>query len=130
MDFSLINPVQSADDGAEMEIRHPNTGEVLLDSEGKSSVIRLRGPHSKKYRAFMQEYERKRMKGVAVDEAKFVVDFAMLATISWDNISWEGKPLECTPENMRKLYTEREFITAQISGFVKPENFTTSLSAA
>lgn len=110
-----------------MSIRHPNTGEVILDKDKKPSTIRVRGPHSPAFKAFLLNNDRAALRGNSVDE-DYALRFAVVATLGWTNIHWKGEVLEFTPENVRMLYSKCEWIGKQVGDFIKPSNFSTPIS--
>ena len=117
MDFSSFDPAAKADEGADMTVVHPATGEAFKDKDGKPVTIRVRGMESRVIREIDREFERRVARGLEVDRDEKGMKMLVAATISWSGVYWEGKPLTCTPENARMLYTERDFIGRQVVRF-------------
>lgn len=46
------------------------------------------------------------------------LDLLVACTVSWDNITYNSKPLECTPENARLLYQNVPAVREQVDAFI------------
>lgn len=119
MDFSTIDLAANADRGADCHIEHPITGEPLY-VEGKPVIIRLLGQDSREFRAAISQLSEKAGKGKAsLEKAEAnAVELLTRLVVKWDNIIWEGAPLECTAENIRMFLTKFPPIRRQIDEFV------------
>jgi hypothetical protein len=106
-------------DSAEIGILHPSTGEDL------GITITVASIDSKTYRKAQHEQANaqigqmaaKGAKGVAVT-AEVVEErgLALLTkcTLGWRGVEFEGKTLECTPENVRMVYDQFPWIREQV----------------
>ena len=128
MDFSTFDPSVQADEGADMEIIHPVTGEIFMDGD-KPVTICVRGFESKTIKDLARKHARKAQNGRKVDIEKNGFELLVAATIGWSGVSWEDEPLECTPKNVEMLYRERDFIGQQVLSFMSDAaNFFTEQS--
>lgn len=118
MDLSSLKVSESS----KLVIKHPVTG---ADTD---CVIELYGKDSDKFR----EANLALVKALAgKDHNK--IDFAAIdaqahaaCTISWVNLEEDGKQIECTPENILKVYTDQNYkwLHEQVLQFVgNRENF-------
>lgn len=122
MDLNALKPTK-ADEGAVMDVRHPETEEPI---EGMS--ITLLGQDSNVYRkislAKQQVALNRISKGkrvVDLDAEKLAedsVDDLVKMTVTWTGFSLDGKELKPTPENFRMVYTEWQWIKEQAQEFV------------
>lgn len=121
-DLNSLKPVM-ADDGATLNIVHPETEEVI---EGMK--ITLLGQDSKVYRKIQLAKQQaalnrisKGKKAVDFDAEKLAedsIDDLVKLTVSWEGFTLDSKKLDCTPENVRKVYGEWSWIKEQVSEFV------------
>lgn len=121
MDLSELDLTAKADAGAEMRLHHPVSDEPLSSDDGKPITIRVLGQDSREFRAAAAELA-ERMQGrkrlsVAAAEAQSVELLARCVK-AWSGIVWEGKPLPCTPENVRMVLRERKWVRDQVDAFV------------
>jgi hypothetical protein len=121
-DLNLLKPVM-ADDGAVLNIVHPETEEVI-----EGMTITVLGQDSKIYRKLQlgkQQAALNRMskgkKVLDLDAEKLSedsIDDLVKITIGWTGLSLDKKELEFTPENVRTVYTEWAWIKEQVQEFV------------
>tara|TARA_R110002126_G_scaffold148502_1_gene294485 strand:- start:384 stop:791 length:408 start_codon:yes stop_codon:yes gene_type:complete len=121
-DLNLLKPVM-ADDGAVLNIVHPETEEVI-----EGMTITVLGQDSKIYRKLQlgkQQAALNRMskgkKALDLDAEKLSedsIDDLVKITIGWTGFSLDKKELEFTPENVRTVYTEWAWIKEQVQEFV------------
>jgi hypothetical protein len=121
-DLNSLKPVM-ADDGAVLNIVHPETEEVI-----DGMTITLLGQDSKLYRKIQlgkQQAALNRMakgkKAIDLDAEKLSedsIDDLVKLTTAWSGFVLDGKDLDCTPENVRKVYTEWSWIKEQVQEFV------------
>lgn len=119
MDLSTLRPVE----GETMELLHPVTREVITDEKGKAPkpfTINLIGADSNEYRALVKKAYRS-------DNNKKKVDFDDLERKNIESLAratkgcfliLDKKEVECTFENMVKVYTEFMWIREQVSEFI------------
>lgn len=128
MDLNSLNTKVAAEEGAKLSLVHPATGEVLTDEKtGKALTITLAGVDSDRYREADRRITDKRLattqagrkvslthKSLESDQLERLV----AATISWDGVGLGAETLECTPDNVRKIYKELLWIREQVEAFV------------
>jgi len=100
------------EEGAEMRVMHPATGEPT------DVYIRIKGVDSKTFRNASLEFNRKRLeKGSDADELSLDLTVAITA-------GWRGLDEEFSQALARKLYTDSPAIRAQVDEFfTKRRNF-------
>lgn len=103
-------------------IKHPVTGEDLDIS------IDIYGKDSKHYRdlwqALLKKAADKKIKAESYEAE--ALDVYVMCTKSWVNVELDGKTLECTPKNVRMIYTNESYLWLheQVLEFVgNRENF-------
>jgi hypothetical protein len=121
-DLNSLKPVM-ADDGAVLNIVHPETEELI-----EGMTITLLGQDSKIYRKLQmgkQQAALNRMakgkKALDLDAEKLSedgIDDLVKLTTAWAGFTLDGKDLECTPENVRTVYADWSWIKEQVQEFV------------
>lgn len=121
-DLNSLKPVM-ADDGAVLNIVHPETEEVI-----DGMTITLLGQDSKLYRKIQlskQQAALNRMakgkKALDLDAEKLSedsIDDLVKLTTAWSGFVLDGKDLDCTPENVRAVYSDWSWIKEQVQEFV------------
>ena len=127
MDFSTIDLAANAERGADVHIEHPVTEEPLYADDGQPITIRVLGQDSREFRAAVTALADKASKGKQSVEKTEAAAIELLSRIvvKWHGIMWEGKALDCTPENVRMFLTKFPPIRRQIDNFVADRaNFT------
>jgi hypothetical protein len=127
MDFSTIDLAANAERGADIQLEHPVTEEPLFTDDGQPVTIRVLGQDSREFRAAVTALAEKANKGKQTLEKTeaMAVDLLSRVVIRWNGIIWEGKPLDCTPENVRMFLTKFPPIRRQIDAFIADRaNFT------
>lgn len=120
MDLSKFDGfAKGFDEGIEVEIRHPVTGEKLGLSVRVASYQseRVKKVQRKLANVAMREQRRNPKKAATVDEVEEKAhDIMVAAIISWSGFERDGKPLDCTPENVRAVLSNPDlwFIAEQI----------------
>lgn len=120
---------ERANRGVDMQVKHPKTGAVMIDEKTKEPVtITLLGQDCGDYKARAHEIANKRIvisqnKGVKlrVDAAEIEresLDLLVLLTKDWKHLDWDGKELDCTPENVEMVYKELPWLREQVDEFV------------
>lgn len=122
MDLNSLKPLM-ADDGAVLSLVHPETEEVI-----EGMTITLLGQDSKVYRKIQLAKQQtalnrisKGKKAVDFDAEKLAedsIDDLVKLTVSWTGFTLDGDKLECTPDNVRKVYGEWVWIKEQVAEFV------------
>lgn len=125
MDLSKFK-VDSENQTAELQVLHPVTFEPL-ENEGKPVVIVLHGPDSqaqkKVVRGFQNDAIKQGMKKKKMNISSEQLEARALAldvasTADWKNLTYEGKQLKCTPENVKKVYSELPWLREQVEEFI------------
>lgn len=113
--------------------KHQISGQAVLtprlpSGELSDSKITLAGQDSDIYQKELVAYRReqitKAIETKKVDEEDDTSDIELrllvACTISWEGIEWEGDPMECTPENVRKLYSNPQlgWLKRQVDRFI------------
>ena len=121
-DLNSLKPVM-ADDGAILNIMHPETEEVI-----EGMTVTLLGQDSKIYRKLQlgkQQAALNRMakgkKALDLDAEKLSedsIDDLVKLTTAWSGFELDGSKLDCTPENVRKVYADWTWIKEQVQEFV------------
>lgn len=109
IDLSVFKPK----DTYTFNLRHPSTDERL------DIAITVFSSDSKKYRAVVHKLRNDRMgkrssKVSSEQIEKNAMDILVACTESWRNMMFDGKDLECTPENVRMIYTELPWVYDQV----------------
>lgn len=122
MDLNKLKPVK-ADEGATLELRHPETEEVI-----KGMTVTLLGQDSAVYRKMQLNKQQaalarisKGKKAVDLDAERLAeesLDDLVKLTIGWEGFKLDGKELECTPDNVRTVYTDWAWIREQAQEFI------------
>lgn len=122
MDLKNLKPVM-ADEGALMQVRHPETEEAI---EGMTII--LLGQDSAVYRKIQLAKQQaalsrisKGKKAVDLDAEKLAedsIDDLVKLTVDWEGFTLDGKALDATPENVRMVYSEWNWIKEQAQEFV------------
>ena len=121
MELNLLNLSAAADDGCDLVLQHPITGDDL------DGVIRIRGDKSKHVQAFSRKrvnelQKRERMqkgKGkdtdLSIEELEQMhIESGIARVISWKNIKKDGEDLPFTKENAEVVFKEYPWILEQI----------------
>lgn len=112
MDLSNLDLELASAEGIEVKIHHPVNGDTLMQANGEPVSIRIYGTESKEFKA-QARIQRGKFKGkVDMDSDQFnqsMIEVLVKCTVSWTGIEWEGAPLECTEDNVRKLYNNGGF---------------------
>lgn len=120
MDLNKLDVVKLANEGTVLELLHPTTGDVLTDEKGdkpKVFFLRLLGSDSDTYRnTIKRRFERnqnKKNQKLDLDDAQLKAA-ELLAKCTTDCYMIEdGKPVDCTKENMVRLYLKLPWLREQ-----------------
>lgn len=133
MDLAKMLDSSVIEQGADLHLVHPATGKPLTAENGEPITVRLLGIDSETYRTLEKEVrhaslERMQKKlgrrgtpQMQVDPEQIEEDalnMMVKCTKSWANIIYKGKPLDCTPANVKMLYQEQPWIAEQVSEFM------------
>lgn len=120
MDLSSLTVSQTST----LELKHPVSGEALgcsIELYGKDSAV-----YRDKYSDLLKAVADAQAAGKDADFVKLDIDLYSACTASWSNIEVDGKELECTPENVRTVYSNNNWrwIHEQVIQFIgERENF-------
>lgn len=132
MDLSKFATRERASKGATLHLKSPADGTLLMTegADPKPVTITVIGQDAKEYNSLRQRLADRRLSDVVKSgglQAKGVVtsaklesdstELAVAATVSWENITWEGKTLLCSPENATMLYNNCPWIMEQVQAF-------------
>ncbi len=126
-DLNIFDTTTPAENGADLHLKHPLTGEaVYADDKNKKPVaIKLKGTDSDEYKKIIQRIVRNnKAKNKDSGEPDFdelkqaAAETYAKMTISWENISVNGKPLDFSYDNAVKLYLGYAEITKQVGDFM------------
>ena len=121
MDLATIDLQALAEQGIEVRLQHPATGDYLADDEGNSLTITVLGKDSETWQAIAKRvnaknasrYKDRKIPASALENALF--EILAECTVKWSkNVEYEGDPLKCSKENALKLYEERNWIAEQL----------------
>jgi hypothetical protein len=120
MDFSTIDLAANADRGADCHLEHPVTEEPLFTDDGKPVTIRVLGQDSREFRAAVAAIADKARTGKqTLDKAEAnAIELLSRVVVRWEGIVWDGKPLDCTPENVRMFLSKFPPIRRQLDEFI------------
>lgn len=107
-------------DTAEITITHPGTGEPT------NIRIKVAAPDSAHYKKVSMRVQNEQLqfamknrgKTTAERLAQNSLEILVGATVAWGGIAENGTPLPCTPENVRRVYTDFAFIRDQVDEFL------------
>ena len=121
MELNLLNLSAAADDGCDLVLQHPITGDDL------DGVIRVRGDKSRAVQQFSRKrvnelQRRERMlKGKGKDENLSIeeleamhIESGIARVISWKNIKKDGEELPFTKENAESVFKDYPWVLEQV----------------
>lgn len=122
MDLNKLKPVM-ADQGATMQVRHPETEDAI-----EGMTITLLGQDSGVYKKILLAKQQaalsrisKGKKAVDLDATKLgedSIDDLVKLTVGWEGFTLDGKKLDATPDNVRMVYAEWNWLREQAQEFV------------
>lgn len=122
MDLNSLKPVK-ADEGAVLQLVHPDSGDAI-----KGMTVTLLGQDSEVYRkiqlgkqqaALNRISKGKKATDLKADQlAEDTIEDMVKMTVTWTGFELDGKELECKPVNVKKVYTEWNWIFEQVTEFV------------
>ena len=117
-DIAELDVGSCAEKGANLNLRHPVSHELLGVS------IRLRGTDAPSYRQVVRRQIDQQITDVKADLTATELEVRHLerlaaATMSWENVTYHGEALACTPGNAEKVYREQIWIREQVTQFVE-----------
>jgi hypothetical protein len=123
MDLSQLD-APATEQGVAMTVDHPTKPEPLLKADGAPMTITLVGKDSDRFRkatraALNRRLASRKIKVKAEDLEAENLEGLVACTIAWDGIMVDGAALDCTPVNVRAVYTRFPFIREQVAEFVE-----------
>jgi hypothetical protein len=121
MDLANIDLQSAADEGIEVKLQHPATGDYLTDENGDNLVITVLGKDSATWQSVAKRintrnanrYKDRKVPSAVLESALY--EILAECTTKWsDNIQYEGESLKCTRENALMLYEQRAWIAEQL----------------
>ena len=107
-------------DTATVTILHPATGEPT------TIKITLASMDSEKYKQISMRVQNEQLKYAMKNRGQTTaerlqanaLEILVGATLAWEGIAEGDSPLPCTPENVRRVYTELPFVKEQVDEFL------------
>ncbi len=130
-DISSIDTVAACNKPYELEIEHPTTKEktgvfisiVGKDSDAYRQRVKAMANENMQRTAVLSQRGKTDIPNLDKLEAKNI-DALVAATVEWRNMVMDGETLDCTPENVRKVYTRILPIRDQVQEAINDlENF-------
>ena len=121
MDLASIDLQAAADEGIEVKLQHPATGEYLLDEEGDHLTITVLGKDSTTWQNAAKRvntrnanrYKDRKIPSTAMEAALY--EILAESTVKWSkNLEFDGAALKCTKDNAAMLYEKRNWIAEQL----------------
>lgn len=120
-DLSTFDTEEIANQGVELELLHPVTDEPF-DPSIKLTVL---GIDSKEYKKASHAAQNRRLKRRRSGNLK-IEDFEeetlncfARCIVSWENVEWDGKPLECNYQNAKMLLEKFSWFREQVAAFMQ-----------
>jgi hypothetical protein len=137
VDLSKLNTAAKADEGAELVLVHPATGDELVDNTDpknpKKVSLRLLGTDSETFQTVSHKINNKRLERAAKASGKRGAAAKVLSsestdaegleqlvacTVGWSNVDLNGGPLEFSKDNAHLLYTTLRWVREQAEAFI------------
>jgi len=121
MDLANIDLQAFAEQGIEVRLQHPSTGEFLVDDDGKSVTITVLGKDSELWQSTAKRvnaknaarYKDRKIPASALENALY--EILAECTVDWsESIEFNGEQLKCNKENALMLYEKRNWIAEQL----------------
>jgi hypothetical protein len=128
VDLSKFDVVKVANAGSKMPVKHPLSGEPLMD-DGSPVTITLLGSDSDEYMKLNRKQRNERMglrlQGDTIKTAKVedlerdTLETAVICTTAWEGFDENGVIFSFTAENARALYTRLPWVLEQVISFIR-----------
>lgn len=123
--LDAFDTTAAAEQGAVMEVRSPNTGEVLRWPDGRPWTITYYGADSERVAKVAREQSDKRIESRMRANTplrtarleKDSIELLVTATKSWDIPLGDGSPAKNSPEEYRTAYTKYKWLYEQGNDF-------------
>lgn len=125
LDLSTLDTLKAAEDGMTLEVRHPTTGAVLSNGDGRAVALILAGADSERSKRAERAATNRRLKMAGRRSATITAEeleadaLEVLAacTLGWSGFAVNGQELECTPANAKQLYGQYPWLREQADAF-------------
>lgn len=126
MDLNKFDTKTKANQGVPMELRDLD-GEVCMQDNGDPVTILLLGIDSDKYQKIESKVADERLKSsmsggrMKLKSAELTegrIKLLTACTVGWDGITEGGEPLECSQQNVERVYTDYPLIREQVNTFI------------
>jgi hypothetical protein len=123
-DLLNLDPASAAEEGSQMEVRHPSTGQVLRFDDGRPFTITLMGSDSRAVIELATKQQDRRIEAqmrtrkaipMSVIE-RDNIELLVVATKGWDLILG-GQVPPSKPEEYRKTYIKFRWLREQVQAF-------------
>ena len=116
-DIESLDTVTACEEGADLEIVHPRTGEPL------GIIISVVGADSPTYRSELHKLANKRAKrgrGVLNSESIEAdnIELLVACTRGWSGLDYKGAALAFSPANARMVYKDFVWLREQVDAFI------------
>lgn len=102
--FDFASEQARTSDTATLNVKHPKAGDIGVQIEIAGKDSDLYQEEFKKYRKKLFSQDKDEV-GIAATR-KLIAEFLAKITISWENVTWEEEPMECSYDNAYKLYSD------------------------
>lgn len=126
MDLGQLDTCAAAEDGVDLQLKHPGTLAPLTQDDTAETpiTIRLAGQDSARFRKAERANRDKRLRGgfrrtpTAAELDAEGLELLTNCTLGWSGIVLDGAPLEFTTANVRMLYKRLAWVREQVDAFV------------
>lgn len=133
MDLTSLNVTTKAEQGAFLHLRHPVSGSLLWEGDGREDSDRvglsLLGADSKVFRRAQQKKatdrlnaaQKNRNKQVQIDAEELdsdAIGLLALVTTGVQHLQVDERPVSCTPEDIATLFDQHPWIREQADEFI------------
>lgn len=116
-DLNSLDTLTRSQTGTDMPVTHPRTRAPILQDNGQPHTITLRGRNSDAYRDMQRSLQERRAdmaaRGIAPSREELErddVDLLVACTVGWTDMTMDGQPFPYSPENARRLWSDRRFV--------------------
>jgi hypothetical protein len=121
-----LNTLKPTKDTVEVILKHPATGDVLMNDDGTEMSVTVHAPYTKAYRSAGFALAQKRMKGgnkTSISDFTFEeleeggLELLVEVTLDWD-ITYNGEKPKFTKKMAKEVYEEIFWMKGQIEGAI------------
>ena len=126
-DLKTLSTTTLSDKGVQCFLKNPGDDAPILNDDGTPMSITLLGQDSKAYQTLKHSMSNEKIekavkfgKKLKLNSEKLEndeLDLLVKSTVEWD-ITYQGQKPDCTPENVRLLYTQVPSIREIVSDFI------------